>query len=155
MRAPAPGDAVPPAALVLGYAGVLPFLGCALAMWLLPPAGAAAADLALRGYGAVILSFLGGAHWGLGMAGHGGGGTGPTRLGAAVVPSLVGWVGLLLPAVAGLAWLALAFAGQYAADRAATRRGLAPGWYPRLRLPLTLLVVACLLLGLGAAVRVG
>ena len=26
-------------------------------------------------------------------------------------------------------------------------RGLAPGWYPRLRLPLTLVVVACLILG--------
>ncbi len=140
---------IPSAALWLGPLGLVPFLAGALAPWLLPAEGLPEADFALVGYGAVILSFLGGVHWGL-AAPEGR----PRQLGFSVLPSLVGWLALLvanLYAVGPALWLlAAAFATLLPGDLLAAGRGLAPGWYPRLRLPLTLVVVACLIVGVLA-----
>ena len=55
---------VPPAAAVLGLAGVLPFVAAAVGSLQPGPLGAFALT-ALIAYGAVILSFLGGIHWGM------------------------------------------------------------------------------------------
>ncbi len=137
---------IPNAALWLGPLGLVPFLAGALAPWLLPAEGLPEADLALVGYGAVILSFLGGVHWGLAApAGR------ALQLGLSVVPSLVGWLALLVASLhavgPGLWLLAAAFAALLPGDLLAAGRGLAPGWYPRLRVPLTVIVVACLVVG--------
>ncbi len=137
---------IPRAALWLGPLGLIPFLAGALAPWLLPAAWEPEASLALIGYGAVILSFLGGVHWGLAApAGR------PLQIGLSVVPSLVGWLALLvanLHATGPALWLlAAAFAILLAGDLVAAGRGLTPAWYPRLRVPLTLIVVACLIVG--------
>ncbi|MDJ0945003.1 MAG: DUF3429 domain-containing protein [Kiloniellales bacterium] len=140
---------IPNAAVWLGALGLIPFLAGALAPWLLPPQRLPQADLALIGYGAVILSFLGGVHWGL-AAPEGR----PGQLGFSVLPSLVGWLALLVATFDALGpalWLlAAAFATLLPGDLLAAGRGLAPGWYPRLRLPLTLVVVACLIVGVLA-----
>ena len=56
---------IPPAALTLGLAGLLPFAACAAAAHALPPGQQGVALQALAGYGAVILSFFGGVRWGL------------------------------------------------------------------------------------------
>ncbi len=142
-----PGPAgIPRAALWLGPLGLIPFVAGALAPWLLPLAWEPEASLALIGYGAVILSFLGGVHWGLAApAGR------PLQIGLSVVPSLVGWLALLvanLHATGPALWLlAAAFAILLAGDLVAAGRSLTPAWYPRLRLPLTLIVVACLIVG--------
>ena len=90
-------QALPPWARPLGYGGLVPFVACALVMLAVPDAATRhLAGRALLGYGAVILSFLGGVHWGLVLRG-----AAPQRAGglmaAGVVPSLVGWVALLLP----------------------------------------------------------
>ncbi len=137
---------IPIAARWLGFAGLLPFLGAAVAALVTEGGPNAFAVRALLAYGAVILSFLGGVRWGFAIT------TGeperlPARLAFSVVPSLAGWVALLLPAVFGLLLLALCFALMLLAD---LRPGLAPAWYIRLRLPLSVGAVACLLLGLGA-----
>ncbi len=137
---------IPRAACWLGPLGLIPFLAGALAPWLLPAEGLPDADLALIGYGAVILSFLGGVHWGLAApAGR------PLQIGLSVLPSLVGWLALLVANLhaSGLAlWLlAAAFAVLLPGDLLAAGRGLAPAWYPRLRVPLTLIVVLCLVAG--------
>lgn len=136
--------AVPPVAAALGYAGAIPFLGgaAAVSLALLPPGP-------LLAYGAVILAFMGGIHWGLGMPGALPDGR---RLGLSVVPALLGWAALLLGGRLGLLLLAAAFLGLLAVDLATTLSAVAPPWYPRLRLPLTALVVASLLLAaaLGA-----
>lgn len=130
--------AVPPVAAALGYAGAVPFLvgatGVALALLPATP---------LLAYGAVILAFMGGIHWGLGMPG-----TTPDarRLGLSVVPALLGWAALLLGGRPGLLLLAAAFVGLLALDLATVRSGAAPAWYPSLRVPLTAVVVASLLL---------
>jgi hypothetical protein len=127
---------IPPAAAWLGAAGLLPFLGLALAALILGGAASATALRALLAYGAVILSFLGGIHWGLAIAAPA-----TQRLTAwlclSIIPSLLAWVALLLPAPAGLLLLAASIAAMLLPDRRATASGQAPAWYPALRLPLS------------------
>jgi hypothetical protein len=135
---------MPPAARWLGFAGLLPFAAFALAgLWPAAPFHAAAPAVLLA-YGAVILSFLGGVRWGLAMAA-----ADPARLavrlGFSVLPSLLAWVGLLLPRAAGLSLLAAGFVLMLVAD---LRLAAAPAWYRRLRLPLSAGAVGALLLAL-------
>lgn len=74
------------------------------------------------------------------------------RLGLGVLPALLGWVALLLPAGPGLALLAAGILGTAAVETLAARRGLLPDGYLRLRWWLSLGGAACLLAG-AAAVR--
>ncbi len=142
---------IPPAAAWLGAAGVLPFAFLAGAGVILVGSLEEKAILALAAYGAVILSFLGGVHWGLAI---GDAGTANQervsyrRLAISVVPSLVAWCALLLPTVATLPVLAAAFAAMLAVDWRLAGKTEAPSWYPKLRWPLTAAVVFSL--GLGA-----
>jgi hypothetical protein len=93
-------------------------------------------------YGALIASFIGGAWWGL--AANKAEGAALTRwLVLSVLPMLAAWVALLLPPQAGLLLLAVMFALLPLADRAAQSGAMAPDWWWRLRLPLSLLM-ACL-----------
>lgn len=133
--------AMPKPAAMLGFAGAVPFVAGGVGT--LIPALAIVGPAALLTYGAVILSFLGGVHWGLAMSGERAS-FGP--LGASVVPSLVGWAALLIGERLGMILLALAFAGLLAFDLSLVRRLRAPAWYGALRRPLTLIVVTCLLL---------
>lgn len=143
---------VPPACKWLGAFGVLPFVLLAIAVVVLEGGLRQQAYFALAAYGAVILSFLGGIHWGLSMVGFGSTpvqGVRYRRLTLSVVPSLVGWGALLLPATANLLVLAAAFVAMLLVDLLATRRGYAPRWYPKLRGPLTAMVVASLILSIA------
>ena len=132
---------IPRPALLLGAAGLLP----SLAMPPLLAAGGDAAAFALfagPAYGALIASFIGGAWWGL--AANRVDGAALTRwLVLSVLPMLMAWVALLLPPQAGLLLLAVIFALLPLADRAAQAASMAPAWWWRLRLPLSLLM-ACL-----------
>jgi hypothetical protein len=141
---------------LLGFAGLIPFaVGAALAV-LGPPSWRAWAAFALAAYGAVILSFLGAVHWGLGLRAR------PEeqphawpRLGFGVVPALVGWLALLLPAAPGLLLLAVGVLAVAAVETAAARRGEVPRDYLALRWRLSLGAGACLLLGAWAAAAGG
>ena len=142
-----PSPAIPHTAPVLGWLGVIPFAVCAALAstgGVVPP-GAALHALVL--YGVVILSFMGGAHWGLARAAAD---ASPRlsalRLAFSVVPALAGFVLSFLPAVAALVGLSAAFIALLAYDIAAARAGAAPAWYPALRLQLTGAVVICLLI---------
>ncbi|MFW6342924.1 MAG: DUF3429 domain-containing protein [Halothiobacillaceae bacterium] len=120
--------------------GGLPFvLTAALAAYITEPADWIIH--ALTGYGVVILSFLGGIHWGRGlMAGQ------PGRLWIAVIPALYAWlVALLAPWPASAWWLAAGFLAMLALD---ARDTALPAWYRRLRWIITIVVVLVLL---GAA----
>ena len=130
----------------LGYAGLLPFVGLAALMWLVKPALHPFVAIALTGYAAVIAAFLGGIHWGLGLLGHG---RNPGfHFVWGVVPSLVAWVALVMPAYAGLPLLGLLLVACGVVDyRTWPAAGLG-AWLP-LRLQLT--VVATLSCVLGAA----
>ncbi len=140
-----PAARIPVSALVLGVLGVLPFAGLGLAVATGVKVAPIPAGAALSTYGAVILSFMGGAQWGLAVALSSIDRSGLwRRFGISVAPALVGWCALLPPARLGLALLGAAFALLAVYDLWCVRRGEAPRWYGRLRLGLSAAVVACL-----------
>lgn len=138
---------VPASAGWLGALGAVPFIGLAGAMPFLAGAPRMVATHALLAYGATILSFLGGVHWGLATGSQNDRGELASRLILSVIPSLIGWAALLVPETIGLLVLAAAIAIMLWVDLRATRLGHAPPWYPKLRIPLTCVVVAALLFG--------
>lgn len=121
----------------LGAAGLLPFVALAILVWV-PGEHQTLAAQALLAYGAVILAFVGALHWGLAMSLQ------PAQHALAarmyvwsVVPALLAWVALLLPAAWAVAILLAGLWGQYAQDRRLHRTGILPHWYLPLRLVLT------------------
>jgi hypothetical protein len=147
-------------ATLLGLAGLLPFIACGLVA--LQPQGNNAA-LALVAYGAVILAFLGGVHWGFALEEPTGRGE-RERLALGVVPSLVGWVALLLAIAfepnAGIGLLLLGVLGTTAVETRARRAGLMPRGYMVLRYGLSAVVVVVLavvlvLRAVGAHIDIG
>ena len=149
---------LPPLALVLGIAGLIPFAACGYGA--VTSYGEPAA-MALAAYGAVILAFLGGVHWGFALpepaspASQAPRGE-RARLGLGVVPSLVGWVALLLviavDADAGLALLLVGFAGLTVVESRAGRAGLMPPGYLALRYGLSAGVITILAIVLALRV---
>lgn len=141
---------IPPGAMALGLAGVIPFAVCAGALWLLDDrALQIEAARALAAYGAVILSFIGGVRWGAAL------GLPPAQATAelvlAVIPSLLGWCALLLPGpTQPLLALMLGIAVFGIMDVREGARGTWPRWYSRQRLILTVLVLLCLAAGVLA-----
>ena len=138
----------PGSAFWLGWAGILPFAGLTLAAdgrYSLP----VAPEVALLTYGAAILSFMGGAQWGLAMRATDGSERGWHGYAISVVPALLAWTAVLIPWRLGLGLLILGFAGLLAYDLWTVGRGRAPAWYATLRWQLTLAVVT--LLALAAA----
>lgn len=144
-------------AVWLGALGVIPFAALTGMAWLAGEAVASAAAFAVVAYGAVILSFLGGAHWGLASRGMNEQPTLASRLLIlSVVPSLTGWVALLFPMPWSQAVLAIAFIAILPLDRWAREHAFAPRWWLRLRVPLSAAVSILLLLAsLSALVRSG
>ncbi len=133
----------------LGYAGLLPFIVLAALLWLVDADLHPFVALALAAYGAVIVSFLGGIHWGIGLryaatqtSGH------AFHLVWGTVPPLLAWVAIMMPAFAGLPLLGLILAGCYAVDRKTWADAGLSHWLP-LRWRLT--VVATLSCVFGAA----
>ncbi len=138
-------EVVPKIAVILGALGLIPFIfGTIFEI----AGGPGWGGPALRYYAATILAFMGGIHWGLAI-----GGADDRRdedqlrlqLVASVIPSLIAWLALLMPVTQGLTVMALAFLLLFAGDLIAVKRGWAPAWYPRLRMPLTAVVTFCLL----------
>lgn len=140
---------VPQAAKWLGALGAIPFVVFATLSIIFDGLFQAQVWFALVAYGAVILSFLGGIHWGLAIAEFG------TRLDQkawrrlliSVLPSLIGWTALMIPTATGLLLMAAAFALMLWIDVTASYQNEAPLWYPKLRWPLTLVVVSSLVVG--------
>lgn len=135
---------------LLGYGGLLPFVFLALCLWLVGPELHPHVALALQAYGALIVSFLGGIHWGVGFLQ-----ALRTRRAPGfpfiwgVVPSLLAWIGVMMPASAGLAWLGFVLIACYAVDRRTWPAvGLAP-WLP-MRLQLTTVASLICFLATGA-----
>lgn len=141
---------VPRMAMVLGAAGALPFLALSVFSPFIDGSLRGHATVALTAYGAVILSFLGGIHWGLAIAAipkRSEEGRLFRRLGCSVAPALIGWIAFLMPPTVSLSVLAVAFIAVLYLDVTASRNGEAPDWYPRLRVPLTVVVVLSLTSG--------
>jgi len=131
---------IPPVALVLGIAGLIPFVWGALSLQLgiLGLPGLAPREAVLA-YGLMIYSFMAGTHWGFAAKGN-------WALG--YVLSVMPVLGFLALVMAGLATvneaLIIGFASLLGLDVWFWKRGLAPRWWMRLRLGLSAVVLASL-----------
>jgi hypothetical protein len=117
----------------LGFGGLIPFVGLAAALWVLRPADGPLAGTALLGYGATIASFLGAIHWGLVMRDQDVQTTPWQPMSSllwGVVPSLLGWVALLLSPAPGLLLIATLLWACYAVDRVLYPRSRLRAWLP-------------------------
>lgn len=148
--------AAPPAALWPGLAGLLPFVGGVVGLWIGPTTFAPWLWKALIAYGAIILTFVGAIHWGIALGLPHGGDTDPSNAtiafgyGWSVLPALLGWLAILVPAGLALVLLVAGFAAQLFIDARIAAAHRLPAWYLALRLLLTAAVITCLLLALPA-----
>lgn len=140
---------LPSFVVLLGVAGLIPFIACGLFAVSVAEPMAGFWLRALIFYGAVTLPFLGAVHWGLALADP----LAPVersrvRFGLGVLPALIGWAALLstlviMPEVA----LAILIAGFIATMLTETRlrnEETLPSGYLWLRWALTVVVVATL-----------
>jgi hypothetical protein len=138
---------------LLGLAGLIPFAGLALPLALgrsLPVIGAGPSlRMALVVYAIAILSFLGGVRWGIAL-GYDDARKATRDYVVAVVPALVGWAAIGLPAPRDLWMLCVAFIVFGLLDYGLACRTVAPEWYGRLRLLLSAGAAACLALAAAA-----
>ncbi len=143
MRGPEPSG-TPAVILVYGVLGLIPFLAP-------PPIGhfapqfAGLAGTLLAAYGALILSFLGGARWGLAASADQ---PNPLVVSLAMLPTLAGLALLALPPGhlrLQLVGLMIALGLHWLWD---VRSSGLPAWYPRLRTLLSLGAILGLAAGL-------
>jgi len=137
----------PSPALVLGFAGLVPFVMLALVANMESGTPRIETINIFFSYGACVLSFLGGLHWGLALADQLAPHERWVRMSYSAVPPLLGWLSLLAPWMQGLAILAVAFLLQYRMDRRLAQQAdhLYPEWFLPLRLMLTVVVLLCML----------
>jgi hypothetical protein len=148
---------LPAVALALGLAGLIPFVALAIASLTAPdPSAAQRYLLGLVGYGAVVLAFIGGVHWGFILhPGQPPASDTPeerrdaARLGLGVLPSLIGWAALLTPAFGipevGLVVLIVGYVATILTEHQFGRRGLLPSGYVALRWGLSIVVLVVLI----------
>lgn len=143
---------IPTTALILGLAGLLPFLYGALSVlvpataglgWAWSPNHTGAALLQI--YGIVILCFMSGVIWGFAARAEGPQAT--LYYALSVLPAIFVFLTAFAEARPSLVMLIAGFLALLAVDASAARQGLAPGWWMRLRLLLTAVVVICLAIG--------
>ena len=140
-----PSQTPTPVALRLGYAGLLPFVIGAALIWIVRAEALPYVSASLSAYAAVIVSFLGGIHWGFGFRRA----DPPQSLFVwGVVPSLVAWVAVVMPAYAGLVLQGAMLVACYLVDRRVYPTEGAAGW---LTLRFRLTVIGALSCFLGAA----
>lgn len=163
--------------VALGLAGAIPFV--ALAAPLAPALGGYVPKSvfpverraeAQASYGAAIVSFLGGMHWGFAGAGFARAGAvagagasaaakealllaGPVRFAWSVVPSLLAWPALMCATPYSLVAVAAALSTTLAADAAFAAKRLMPRWLMPLRFGLTGVAVAGLLISVPSALE--
>ena len=138
----------PPAqAARLSYLGLLPFVLGAALLWLIDhPDAHAFVALAVAAYGATVLAFLGGVHWGLTMDEHG---EPPLARWWSIVPPLVGTLAVVMPAFAGLPLVGMMLVVCYLVDRRLYPQARLAHWLT-LRFRLTVISSLCCFLAAAA-----
>jgi hypothetical protein len=132
---------VPLPAMLLGFAGLIPPVGLTVVALLDLGLFAPSTPGFVLTYAAVILSFLGGTWWGFVSRSDR---PGWTLLGISVLPALAGWAAIFsFQPPAALFALAIALLATLAVDAYLSQRRLAPRWWMRLRLPLSLGLALC------------
>ena len=141
---------IPRSALLLGLAGLLPFLwGAAtvlvpgLAEWGIRAIGPRfAGPFVLLSYGTIILAFMSGVLWGFATKAEGQ--VAATGYALSVLPALWAFFFVGGGPVSAAVYLIFGFVGLLGLDWLFWRQGLAPPWWMRLRVGLTAVVVFCL-----------
>lgn len=142
---PIGNDSAPLAAVVLGWAGVVPFVVGAIGPMAITDVGVAAfIAFATSVYGALVLSFLGGIRWGMAM-GPLYGSERTQGFVISILPPVAAWVSLILSGFEGQALLIVAFLLQAWLDVRAVGEGRAPVWFAPLRIRLTAAAVVALI----------
>jgi hypothetical protein len=143
-------SSIPRSALVLGIAGLIPFVWGVITLRLPGVQDWAVATLGARFvgpyvilyYGTIILAFMSGVLWGLATRAKGE----AAALGYSLstVPALWAFFFTGTGPVSSAINLAVGFLGVLGIDWVFARNGLAPEWWMTLRVPLTIVVVTCL-----------
>ena len=137
---------IPKPALVLGLAGLLPFLACVVAIltgW--PMLLTGREGLIMVHYGIIILAFMSGVLWG--FATRATGRMAAIGYGLSVLPALWAFLTTLGPTSQALSALIIGYLGLLCLDWHFWRLELAPTWWMRLRLILSTGVLASLAVG--------
>ena len=135
----------------LGYAGLIPFVLLAALLWIVEADLRPWLTIALTSYAALIATFLGGIHWGIagGMKVDQPVGQRSFHLIWGIMPSLIAWLSLIMPAYAGLPLIAVLLIACYLVDRKTYPQAGWAAWLP-MRLRLTVVAVLSCLIGAGA-----
>lgn len=133
--------------------GILPFILITLALWL-KVGDRAMCGAALVSYAVMILSFVGGIHWGLALTSTQ---TGTARTMMFVESSVfvfAGWVVALSPIILPykLIGLMILYGNIWVADKLYARKLTLPEWFLPIRTTSTLIVMLCLVLAAGATI---
>jgi len=135
----------------LGFAGLIPFVLLALACWVVSSDWVASFVNAQQVYAIVILSFLGGIHWGAIMTSADLSAMQTKRaLCWSVVPTVLACMGTVFGPF-NLAVLIAGFLGSYQIDKRVYSWYEMADWFLRLRFILTCVVVAALFVTMVAA----
>ena len=145
---------IPRVALLLGLAGLIPFVWGALTLlsdsaaqtgltWLGPRFIGPFVQLQ---YGTIILAFMSGVLWGFSTRANGT--VAATGYALSVVPALWAFFFVGGGPVSAAIYLIAGFLGLLALDWLFWQQGLTPSWWMQLRIGLTAVVVACLAVGL-------
>lgn len=140
--------AAPRLAWILTLSGAIPFVAASIGAFVLPQEQHPRLLYASSTYAAIILSFLGGIQWGLGVTLND---VAPrsarTLFLISVSVSLAGWFVLFIDSAAWrLATAAGLFACVWAIDGLLRLQSLIPAWFFRLRSTVTVIVVCALAL---------
>ncbi len=137
-------------ASLLTYAGAIPFVACTAVLVFARPLGLVEyrpfALQALASYAAIIVSFLGGIQWGIGVATEG---EQPQTANSlfllSVVPSLLAWALLFLPSNSSKVIVALFLVGLvWIVDALLHLQQVIPAWFFRLRCKISAIVMISL-----------
>lgn len=144
----------PPAAFLLGVAGLIPFVWAALLVLdlsggfsrPLPAVLSGDGRLVMIRYGGIILPFMAGVLWG--FATRASGVQAMAAYALSVLPALWWFFMPGTGVTSALSNLTTGFIGLLFLDYAFFRWGLTPAWWMSLRIQLTVVVVICLLIGI-------
>lgn len=141
-------------AAALMYAGTLPFVACAVVLLFGGTLGLNAyrpfATQAITIYAAVVASFLGGIQWGIAVATHEQQPqTAKSLLLLSVVPSLLAWAMLFLPANSSRVIVAIFLIGfVWVVDALLHLQQVIPSWFFRLRSIVSAVALVTLIMAL-------
>ncbi len=137
----------------LGYLGLLPFIASSIVVW-----NPAYHDFALQSitiYAAVIVTFIGGVHWGLALQAQSSSGnhkasTICNQFIFSVIPSLAAWLAVVVAQPYSLIIIALCFVTFWYFEKTFFNQTF-ENWYATLRNRLTLVATTCIIIAwLGA-----